>query len=98
MLENAIYSILSPEGFASILYKDSNKASEAAENMKITAEDLKELNIIDKIIKEPDGGAQNDFEKVTKDIKKYILQELEKLRKLDSNTLIEKRYEKFRKM
>ena len=66
MLENAIYSILSPEGFASILYKDSSKAKEAAENMKLTAKDLKELNIIDDVIKEPEGGAQEDFEKVAK--------------------------------
>jgi len=61
MLENAIYSILSPEGFSSILWKDSSKAPEAAEVMKITAKDLKGLNIIDKIIKEPEGGAQNDL-------------------------------------
>lgn len=54
MLENAVYSILSPEGFASILYKDASKASEAAEKMKITAQDLKEMNIIDKIISEPE--------------------------------------------
>ena len=98
MLENAIYSILSPEGFASILYKDSTKASEAAENMKITANDLKELNIIDKIIEEPEGGAQNDFAKVADSIKKYIIQELKELCTLDVHTLIENRYEKFRKM
>lgn len=53
MLENAVYSILSPEGFASILWKDANKANEAAEIMKLTAKDLKKLNVIDKIIKEP---------------------------------------------
>ena len=98
MLENAIYSILSPEGFASILYKDSSKASEAAENMKITANDLKELNIIDKIIEEPEGGVQNDFENVADNLKEYIVQELNKLCKLDVYTLLEKRYEKYRKM
>ena len=63
MLENAIYSILSPEGFASILYKDSSKAKEAAENMKLTAKDLKEFGVIDKIISEPENGAQNDFKR-----------------------------------
>lgn len=73
MLENAVYSILSPEGFASILYKDSSKAKEAAENMKITAKDLKELKIIDEIIKEPENGAQNDFDRIIQDIKKCIL-------------------------
>ena len=64
MIENAVYSILSPEGFASILYKDSGKAKEAAENMKLTAKDLKKLGIIDKIIEEPENGAQNDFERI----------------------------------
>ena len=72
MLENAVYSILSPEGFASILYKDSSKCKEAAESMKITAEDLKKLKIIDKIIQEPEGGAQNNLEQVSNDLKKYI--------------------------
>ena len=98
MLENAVYSILSPEGFASILYKDSSKAKEAAENMKITAEDLKKLNIIDKIIDEPDGGAQEDFPTVVKDLKQYIVNEIQELQKISKDELIEKRYEKFRKM
>ncbi len=98
MLENAVYSILSPEGFASILYKDSSKAKEAAENMKMTANDLKKLGIIDKIIKEPENGAQNDFETVVKDIKKYLVQDIKKLEKLTEKELIEQRYEKFRNM
>ena len=98
MLENAIYSILSPEGFASILYKDSSKAKEAAQNMKATANDLKNLGIIDKIIKEPEGGAQNDFKKVAKDIKKYILKSIKELEKLPEKELIENRYKKFRNM
>ena len=98
MLENAVYSILSPEGFASILYKDSSKAKEAAENMKLTANDLKKLGIIDKIIKEPENGAQNDFETVVKDIKKYLVQNIKKLEELTEKELIEQRYEKFRNM
>ncbi len=57
MLEHSVYSVLSPEGFASILWKDSSRAEEAASVMKITAQDLKSFNIIDKIIKEPRGGA-----------------------------------------
>ena len=98
MMENAVYSILSPEGFASILYKDSSKSKEAAETMKITAKDLKELGIIDKIISEPEGGAQNDFEKVTADLKKYILKSLKELKEFSEEELIEERYKKFRKI
>lgn len=89
MLENSVYSILSPEGFASILYKDANKAKEAAENMKITAEDLKKFGVIDEIIKEPDE---------TNLLRKYIKESLDKLSKLSSNELLEKRYDKFRKI
>ena len=98
MLENAVYSILSPEGFASILYKDSSKAKEAAENMKMTANDLKKLGIIDKIIKEPENGAQNDFETVVEEIKNYLVQNIKKLEELTEKKLIEQRYEKFRNM
>lgn len=98
MLENAIYSILSPEGFASILYKDSSKAKEAAEDMKSTAEDLKEFGVMNEIIEEPEGGAQEDFENVAENIRKYLIRNLEELRKLDVEELLEKRYKKFRKM
>ena len=98
MLENAIYSILSPEGFASILYKDSSKAKEAAENMKITAKDLKKLGIIDKIIKEPEDGVQNDFYNITQNIKSYLIKTLKELKKLSEDELLEKRYNKYRTM
>ena len=92
----AVYSILSPEGFASILYKDASKAPEAAEKMRITAHDLKDMNIIDKIIKEPDGGAQNDVSKVANSIKKYIIDALKDLSKTSTKTLLKERYNKFR--
>ena len=98
MLENAIYSILSPEGFASILYKDSNKAKEAAEDMKATAKDLKSFGIIDKIIKEPEDGAEKDFESVVKELKSYIKKSLKELNKLTKEELVNERYEKFRTM
>ena len=98
MLENAIYSILSPEGFASILYKDSSKAKETAEDMKATAKDLKDLGIIDKIIKEPEGGVQNDFEKVADSIKKYLIKNIKELEEIPEKELIKNRYEKFRSM
>ena len=98
MLENAIYSILSPEGFASILYKDSTKAKEAAENMKLTAQDLKKLGVIDDIIKEPEGGAQENFEQVKKELKKYIIKNIKELKQISEEELIEKRYQKFRQI
>ena len=104
MLENAVYSILSPEGFASILYKDAGRAQEAAENMKITAQDLMKLGIIDKIIEEPDDGVQAHqagFESVASDLKKYIIESVNKLKfdsKNDIEILVENRYKKFRKV
>jgi len=101
MLENAVYSILSPEGFASILYKDAGRAQEAAENMKITAQDLMELGVIDKIIEEPEEGAQSDFKMVANSLKNYILDsinELESWLNDGENLLVERRYEKFRKL
>lgn len=96
MLENSVYSVLSPEGFASILYKDSSKNKEAAEEMKITANDLKKLKIIDEIIKEPDGGAQSDEEEMYINVKKSIIKHLRALKSLKTNTLLEQRYQKFR--
>ena len=98
MLENSVYSILSQEGFASILYKDSTKAKEAAEDMKATAKDLKKLGIIDDIIKEDKDGAEKDFEGLTEELKKYILKNIKKLQKISPEELIEGRYEKFRNM
>ena len=98
MLENAVYSVLSPEGFASILWKDSTRAKEAAEIMKITARDLKKLNIIDKILKEPEGGAQNDVSAMSAAIKKEIITDLNILTKMDVDELLEQRYNKFRLM
>ena len=98
MLENAVYSILSPEGFASILYKDSSKAPEAAEKMKITSKELKKLGIIDNIIEEPKDGAQEDFDAVCKNLKNTILKDIKKLLNKSQEELIEQRYEKYRKI
>ena len=95
MLENAIYSILSPEGFASILYKDASKAKEAAKNMKITANDLKKLKIIDQIISEPETGVQDDFDNIAKELKKYLIKNIKKLQQLSEEELLKQRYEKF---
>lgn len=98
MLENSVYSILSPEGYASILWKDASRVKEAAEKMKLTAEDLYNFNVIDEIIKEPLGGAEKDINFVSNSIKDSILNNLEILNKLSGEELIENRYQKFRKI
>ena len=98
MLENSIYSILSPEGFASILYKDSSKSKEAAEKMKITAKELKKLEIIDEVIKEPEEGIEKNFDVVCKNLKNKLLKNIKTLDKLEKDELIEKRFEKYRKI
>ena len=100
MLENSVYSVLSPEGFASILWKDKNgsRVSEAAELMKMTSADLYEMKIIDKIIKEPRGGITKNREYVYKRLRVYIRDSLEELMKLSKTSLITKRYNKFREM
>lgn len=96
MMENAIYSILSPEGFASILWKDASKAEIAAEKMKITANDLKEFGIIDKIIEEPMDGIHIDFDTISENIKVKLISTLSKYMKKNKEILIEDRYNKFR--
>ena len=98
MLENSVYSILSPEGFASILYKDSSKHKEAAEKMKITADDLKEFEVIDEIIKEPKGGAQTSIKESSEFVKESITKNLKEISKINIDELLEKRYNKFRNM
>ena len=96
MLENAIYSILSPEGFASILYKGKLKAPDVAEEMKITAGDLQGLKVIEKVIEEPEVGIENDLDHVTDKIKSELVATLGKLRSLSSDTLIDQRYARYR--
>lgn len=98
MLENAVYSILSPEGFASILWKDASRAKEAAEIMKITAKDLKEYGIIDKVLKEPAGGAHKDVNKMAAAIKNELIDNFGILKKQSLEELLKKRYSKFRNM
>ena len=96
MLENAIYSILSPEGYASILWKDSSRYKEAAEKMKLTAKDLYDLKIIDKIIKEPDGDKDESFKKIASNLKKEIIKSIAELKRLKTEEIVQNRYEKFR--
>ena len=96
MLENSIYSVISPEGLSSILWKDSNLAPVAADIMKLTAQDLLSLKVIDSIIKEPLGGAHKDLDITANNMKQYILAELKELRKLTHNELLDRRYKKLR--
>lgn len=96
MMENAYYSVISPEGCASILYHDAAKAPEAARALKITAADLKELSVIDEIIPEPLGGAHRDIEAAVAAVKEALLRNLKEVRALSSADLLQKRYEKFR--
>lgn len=96
MLEHAVYSILSPEGFASILWKDESRAQEAAEAMKMTSYDLKEKGIVDHIIKEPLGGAQKLFPLVTDQLDEYLKHELEILMKKRMSVLIHERLDTYR--
>jgi len=95
MLEHSIYSVISPEGCASILWRDAAKAEAAAGAMKITAQDLIKLGIIDKIIKEPVGGAHRDREKTIKSVGTAIITALKDLQPMDSKARIERRREKF---
>ncbi|WP_028611890.1 acetyl-CoA carboxylase carboxyltransferase subunit alpha [Paenibacillus harenae] len=98
MLENAIYSAISPNGAASILWKDASRADQAAEAMKITAKDLLELGVIEDIIAEPHGGAHKDLEFQADQIKEKLWKHLQELLPLSAEQLIEDRYRKFRKV
>lgn len=98
LLEHAYYTVISPEGCASILWRDASKASEAADALKITAPDLMKFDIIDGAIKEPLGGAHHDYKAVADEMKKTITDSLNELKQLSKADLKKKRYEKFRKM
>lgn len=98
MLENSVYSILSPEGFASILWKDSSKSSRACELMKMTAEDLKGFGLADEIIPEPDGGIRTDSVKTFELLDEVIFSELKKYLKMAPEVVAKARYKKFRKI
>ena len=98
MLENAEYSVLSPRGFASILWKDASREQEASEIMKITAEDMVRLGVAEAIIEEPLGGAHNDLDKISENIKEYLSQKIPEKCKKDIDVLLKERYTKFRKI
>ncbi|KIL35559.1 acetyl-CoA carboxyl transferase [Cohnella kolymensis] len=98
MLENAIYSVISPNGAASILWKDASKADQAAEAMKITAKDLLEFGVIEDIIPEPQGGAHRDPAMQAESIREALKRHLQELLKMTPEQLMEDRYLKFRKV
>ena len=98
MLENSWYSVISPESCSSILWRSWEYKEKAAEALKLTAPDLLRLKIIDKIIKEPFGGAHNSYEQTAEFVREALIEELEKLSKLSPQKLIEKRIENFSKM
>jgi acetyl-CoA carboxylase carboxyl transferase subunit alpha len=98
ILENAYYSVISPEGCAAILWKDRANSARAAEALKLTAKDLKELNLVDDIIPEPLGGAHRDAKVTAESLKAALLRHLAELTKLPCEQLLKGRYQKFRKM
>lgn len=107
MMENAVYSVITPEGCAAILWKDAGQASRAAECLRLTADDLKKFGIIDEIISEPDEwrveseeekGSGKDYEKISATLKKAILKHLKELSGVDEKKMVADRFQKFRKM
>jgi len=97
-LEHTWYSVISPEGCASILFRDTSKSIEAADSMKVTSNDLYNMGIADKILKEPIGGAHHDIHQMSKTLKSSIIEQLSNLLKLTSEELIDSRLEKYNKI
>jgi acetyl-CoA carboxylase carboxyl transferase subunit alpha len=98
MLEHAVYSVISPEGCASILFRDASRAEEAAIAMKITARDLERMGMIDEVVKEPPGGAQVNHEALFRTLDELLWRQLGEVRALRTERLLEERYRKYRDM
>lgn len=98
MMENAVYSVISPESCAAIIWRDSSKAELAAAALRLTAEDLKELGLIDRIIPEPAGGAHEDPDATAKNLHDALVSSLDQLARESADELVQQRYTKFRKM
>lgn len=98
MLEHSYYSVISPEGCASILWKDTSKNEVAAKALKMHAEDLIELGVVDVAIEEPAGGAHHDVQAVYKNVKTFITEQWDLLKSVPTDVLLERRYQKFRRM
>lgn len=98
MLQYAVYAVISPEGCAAILWSDGTKGAQAAESLKLTAKDIKELDVIDEIVNEPLGGAHRDHKTMAENLREALVRNLKELKQVPSDRLLEQRYEKFRKM
>src|SRR5262245_25379343 len=98
MLENAVYSVISPESCAAIIYRDAGKAEQAAAALRMTAEDLQSLGLIDGIVPEPAGGAQEDMDAAAEYLRAYLVRHLDMLSALGPEQLVDARYNKFRNM
>ena len=98
MLEHSVYSVAAPEASAAILWRDSSKAPDAAKTMRITAQDLKDMDIIDTIIPEPEGGAHNDADATIRRAGVTIMQNIDALNALPTSVLLDQRYQKYRVM
>ena len=98
MLENTWYSVISPEGCASILWRDAAKAPDAADAMKVTPDDLMNMGICDRIVEEPLGGAHRGFDKMAEILKRVILEEIDYLKDVDPSTFLDRRIDRYQKM
>jgi acetyl-CoA carboxylase carboxyl transferase subunit alpha len=98
MLEHAVYSVISPEGCASILFRDASRAEQAATAMKITARDLVAMDLVDEVIEEPAGGAHVGHEALFRNVDKVLWRQLQELGKIPRERLLDARYRKFRDM
>ena len=98
ILENAVYSVISPEGCSAILWKDAARVADAAESLKITAEDLLQLGVVDRVIPEPPGGAHNDWDATAQSMKVILSEALARSESLSADERTKARYEKFRRM
>ena len=98
MLEHSIYSVISPESCSAILWKNQEGVQDAARNLKLTAQDLLALEVVDEVVEEPPGGAQNDYDQAAQNLKRALQRHLQDLRKLGSKELLELRYQRFRRM
>jgi acetyl-CoA carboxylase carboxyl transferase subunit alpha len=98
ILENAYYSVISPEACSAILWRDRRHAAEAAEALKLTAQDLLKLQVVDRIISEPEGGAHRDYDSVAANLGAALRAALQEISKIPIDQLLEKRYQKFRRL